>query len=246
MRLTVTNLSAVVSVDVPAPFGVTLAPSASKTLGVAPEDFQIGEDKGSPVWKEWDILLKTGRISVTPLADVGATDLSILRIVNGNILNDDLAVVGNETVGGTLTATGDIAALGGFRQTVGPFTAPGAAGVTAAGQTDLDCRYSHTVTAAALSFIAPRAGSIMGLGAQLSAAVTGAGQSILAKVTINGTELVGGPECSFTQAGAEVKDYAVVAKGAHPFVAGDIIGVSYTSDTITNTPALVASVEIEC
>lgn len=137
----------------------------------------------------------------------------------------------------------DIAAAGGYRQTVGPFTAPGAAGVTAAGQTNLDCRYSHTVTAAALSFIAPRAGSITGLSAQLSAAVTGAAQSITVAATVNGTEVA--LTVALTQAGSETKGQSTAAKDALPFAAGDIIGVSYTSNTITNTPALVASLEVE-
>lgn len=145
-----------------------------------------------------------------------------------------------------VVTTGDLAAAGGYRMAVGPFTAPGAAGVLAASQTDLDCRYSHTVTAAALSFIAPRAGSIMGLSAHISAAITGAGTLCTVKVTVNGTELVGGPQVALTQAGAEVKGQATAAKDAHAFAAGDIIGVSYTTTGISNTPALVATVEIEC
>lgn len=143
----------------------------------------------------------------------------------------------------SITTTGDVSAAGGFRQQVGPFTAPGAAGVTAAGQTNLDCRYSHTVTAAASSFVATRAGSIMGLSAQLSAAVTGADQSITVAATKNGTEVA--LTVALTQAGAEVKGYSTAAKDALTFVAGDVLGVSYTSDTITNTPALVATIEIE-
>lgn len=144
---------------------------------------------------------------------------------------------------GNITTTGDLAAGGGFRQILGPFTAPGAAGVTAADQTNLDLRYSHTVTALAGGFVATRAGSIMGLSAQISEAVTGADQSITVAVTKNGTEVA--LTVSLTQAGAEVKAQTTAAKDALTFVAGDVIGVSYTSDTITNTPALIASVEVE-
>lgn len=143
----------------------------------------------------------------------------------------------------SFTTTGDIDAGGGFRTAVGPFTAPGAAGVTAASQTNLDLRYSHTVTAAALSFVATRDGSIVGLSAQIHEAITGAGTSIIASATKNGTEVA--LTASLTQAGAETKASATAAKGALTFVAGDVIGVSYTSTGITNTPALVASVIVE-
>lgn len=145
----------------------------------------------------------------------------------------------------TVTATGDVAAAGGFKRNVGPFTAPGAAGVTAASQTNLDCRYVHTVTAAAAatSYVALRAGSITGLSAALSEAITGSGTTITAAVTKNGTEVA--CTVALTEAGAEVKGQTAVAKDTLTFVAGDIIGVSYTSTGITNTPVLVATVEVE-
>ena len=72
----------------------------------------------------------------------------------------------------------------------------------------------------------------------LSAPTTGAGESITCKVTVNGTELVSGPEAVLTTDGAESEAFAVAAKDAHAFVAGDTIGVSYTSTAITNTPTL--------
>ncbi len=151
---------------------------------------------------------------------------------------------GLDVSAGTVAASGDLSAAGGFRRTVGPFTAPGAAGVTAASQTNLDCRYSHTVTAAASSWVAPRAGSITGLSAQLSAAITGSGTSIVVSATVNGTEVA--LTVSLTEAGAEVKGQSTAAKDALAFAAGDVIGISYTSTGITNTPALVASLEVEC
>lgn len=131
----------------------------------------------------------------------------------------------------------------GTRRVVGPFTAPGAAGVVAASQSNLDCRYSHTVTAAALGFVATRAGSIVGLSAQISAAITGAATSVTVAVTKNGTEVA--LTVALTQAGTETSGYEVAARGDLTFVAGDVIGVSYTSTGISNTPALVASVEIQ-
>ncbi|MDH3738511.1 MAG: hypothetical protein OER92_04900, partial [Alphaproteobacteria bacterium] len=123
---------------------------------------------------------------------------------------------------------------------VGPFTAPGAAGVTAASQTDLDCRYVH-VAADVIDYIATRAGTIVGLSAALDTACTGAGESITVAVTVNGTELVSGPEASLTTNGAETAASATSVPGTFQFAAGDAIGVSYTSTAITNTPKLVAT-----
>ena len=91
--------------------------------------------------------------------------------------------------------------------------------------------------------MAPRAGSITGLSVAISAAVTGASQDVTVAVTKNGTEVA--LTADLTQAGAETSATATAARGTITFAAGDIIGVSYTSDTITNTPALVATVEIE-
>lgn len=143
-----------------------------------------------------------------------------------------------------IVSTGDISAAGGMRMPL-QFAAPGAATVTAAAQTDLACRYCH-VAAFACEFIAIRPGSIVGLSAQLDTAVTGAGTSILAKASKNGVALVAGPQVSLTQAGAEVKGQATVAKDAFTFVAGDRIGAVYTSTGISNTPKLIITVEVEC
>lgn len=178
---------------------------------------------------------------VAESSSVGPYDTAYQGSVGGTLAVTTL------TASTTITAAGDISASGGFRKEVGPFTAPGAAGVIAAAQANLDLRYSFGVTALATGFVAKRAGSIMGLSAQLSAAITGAGESAAVKATINGLEVGAALDLAFTQAGAEVKDYAVAAKDAVPFVAGDVIGVSYTSTAgVTNTPALVASLEIEC
>lgn len=168
-------------------------------------------------------------------------DGTIRRIVKTTL--GDLDSVTPISSVANITTTGDLAAAGGFRKAVGPFTAPGAAGVTAASQSNLDCRYSHTVTAYASGYVATRAGSIMGLSAQLSEAITGAATTITAAVTKNGTEVA----CTvvLTQAGAEVAGATTVAKDTLTFVAGDVIGVSYTSTGISNTPALVCTVEIE-
>lgn len=192
-------------------------------------------------------LTATDDLAVTDDATIGG-DLAVTgALSSGAATLASAAVTAGLTVGTTAAITGDVSAAGGFRQMVGPFTAPGAAGVVAADQTNLDMRISHTVTAAASSFVAVRAGSIMGLSAQLSAAIETAGAEMFltCKVTKNGTELVSGPEVAFSSTTALVKGQDTKAKDAFTFVAGDVIGVSYTSTTISNTPALVAMIEIE-
>lgn len=148
--------------------------------------------------------------------------------------------------GGVNVPAGDLTALGGFRMLAGPFVAPGAVGVTAADQTDLDCEYAP-IAAAVIDFVATRAGSVMGISAAIDTAITGSGTQITAEITINGTEVVGGPVATLTEAGAEVAASAVIAKdvAGAVFAAGDTIGVSYSSTTITNTPKLVVTVELE-
>lgn len=141
--------------------------------------------------------------------------------------------------------SGDIAAGGGFRQQVGPFTAPGAAGVVAASQTNLDCRYSHTVTAIASNWVAQRPGSIVGISFKISAAVTTAGgnQTLVCSAHVNGTEVA--LTAGVDSTGALTKASATAAKDTLPFVAGDEVGISYTTTAISNTPALWGTLEIE-
>lgn len=129
------------------------------------------------------------------------------------------------------------------RQIVGPFAAPGTAGALAASQSNLDCRYVHPVSDAATGFVAPRGGSITGLSVQLTAAVTGTGEDVVVSVTKNGTET--DLSVTLTADGAEETAYATLGRGALAFDAGDVLGISYTSGSISNTPAMVASIEIE-
>lgn len=201
-------------------------------------------------------LAQLGITAATTLTASGASTLTgavscldTLAVTGATTLSSTLGVTGASTLAAvsatTVTASGDIAAAGGFKRSL-MFVAPGALGVTAADQTNLDLRHAHTVTAYASGFVAPRAGSITALSASLSAAITGASKTLIVKVTKNGTELGAGLDLTFTTGGAETTLYAVAAKDTITFAAGDLIGVSYTSTTTTNTPALVADIEIEC
>ena len=144
-------------------------------------------------------------------------------------------------LGGDLEVSGDIEAAGGYRCILGPFSV-----TTAADESDTPLLYG---AAATHEFVATRAGSVTGLSAQLSAAITHATDGTLdVEVAINGTPIVSGPTVAFTDGGAEVKGQDTAAKDTtgHTFVAGDLINVVYTSNTITNTPTLNAYIEIEC
>lgn len=166
-----------------------------------------------------------------------------LTVTTGNLA----VTAGGITAGTTIVATGDMNAGGGFRRSI-QFTAPGAAGVTAADQTALAMRADLGVTGYAHSYVAPRAGSITGLSAQLSTAITTAGAPMVLDVivTIDGTP-VAAATVGFTTAGAEVVDFLSITKDTslHTFAAGAVIGCVYTSTTIDNTPSLVAWVEVE-
>jgi hypothetical protein len=218
----------------------------------ATDDLTVGDD--ATITGDLTLSAQTaGRVLYTGTAGLVSSEAALaynagtdtLTVTNATV-STALTCTAAATVGTTLGVTGDITAAGGFRRSVGPFTAPGAAGVTAASQTNLDCRYVHTVTAAAasLSWVAPRAGSIMALSAALDQAITGAGTTITVSAVKNGTEVA--LTVVLTQAGAETKGQSTATKDTLTFVAGDIIGVSYTSTGISNTPVLVATLEVEC
>lgn len=155
--------------------------------------------------------------------------------VNGALAGADAPINVN---GQNIVGIGDVSAVGGFRHAIGPFFV-----TSAASQTDVGLKLGDTV---AMGWIAPRAGSVMALSAMLDAAITGAGTTINVRVFKNGTLLNAAFDNLFTQAGAEVADYAVAAKDAYAFAAGDKITVVYTSTAISNTPKVVAYVEVEC
>lgn len=137
---------------------------------------------------------------------------------------------------GGVSTTGDLAAAGGFRSQIQGFTAT----LAADGTNTAFARFG----VAARSWLAQRAGSIMGLSGKLSAALTGAGQHASVRVAINGTPIAAA-ELDFTEAGGETELTDTFVKGTHAFVAGDEISLVVTTDTITNTPVVMADIEIE-
>lgn len=99
--------------------------------------------------------------------------------------------------------------------------------VTAA--TDTDCVHAQ----AGITLVTmPKAGSVVGLGVQASAAVT-AGSCVF-KAQKAGTEYAqsGYPSATMSSAyGSGLASYASIRRGVLTFSAGDSIGVSYTSST---------------
>jgi len=240
MKLLVTNLSSSAPVDVPSPFNVTLAPSGTKTLGVEPSDFLAGDAKGAPLWKQWDNLLRQGLISVTPEANDAGPSLSILSIVQSNVVDDNLSVTGDLAVGGKVTVTGDISAAGGFRRCVGPFVRDNvAASLTAS-------RAAVGATAAPQVDIAvPRAGSVVGI--SLSSTVAPAGSTAVVQVFLNGSLLNAGCVLNVT-VGAALGRAITFAKDLYAFAAGDRLGIAITTDGswTATTADFSVDIEIEC
>lgn len=181
-----------------------------------------------------------GVLSVTDLVasgDVTAGD--DLTVTDDAAIGGDLAVTGATTCVG-LTASGDLAAAGGFRQTL-----PASTVTLAASQTDAATTFGGLVGAG--GWVAPRAGSLMGISGMLDAAVTGGGFQAQFRVFKNGSLLHASAVLpAFTQAGAEVKRSATFAKDTYTFAAGDHLQVVYTSTAITNTPKAWVSLEVEC
>ncbi len=158
--------------------------------------------------------------------------------VDGLEIAQDLDVGGDAEVAGALTAAGDAF---GMPTVVGPFAAPGAAGAIADAQTNLDMRYVHAIEAIASGWVAPRPGSIVGVSAQISAAIEGVGGTMSVSVVKNGVEvaLVAGP---FTTVNGAVKATATEDAGVLTFDDGDVLQLSYTSADVSNTPALSGSI----
>ena len=125
----------------------------------------------------------------------------------------------------------------GFPREVGPFYV-----TTAASQTATGTKLGDTV---GMTWVARRAGSIVGVSAMIDGAVTGSGTSITLKLYKNGALVNAALNLSFTQAGAEVKASATAAKDTYTFAAGDELKFVYDSTGISNTPKVVAFVEVE-
>lgn len=187
--------------------------------------------------------------NLTNVNDLDADTITTPSLTSGRVvlagaaglLEDDAGLAYNKgtdalTVTGTVTATGDLAAAGGFRRDVGPW-----AGTTAADQTGTALTFGGKTA----PWVAPRAGSIMGISAGLSAAITGASKTVIVHLNKNGALVNAALNLTFTTGGAETALYATATKDTYTFAAGDKLTITYDSTTITNTPDVAVNVEVE-
>jgi hypothetical protein len=199
----------------------------------------VGSQSGGSWTQE---VATTQSLTVSALTDSGLTAGRITLASPAGLLADDAGLT-YDTAGdalavtGTGTFTGDIAAAGGFRQSIGTFEV-----VLAASQTGTRTKLGGTING---GWVAPRAGSVTAFTAMLSAAVTGGGFSATLKVFKNGSLLNAALNLAFTQAGAETTKSVTAAKDTYTFAAGDILDVRYDSTAITNTPDCWAAIEVE-
>lgn len=124
-----------------------------------------------------------------------------------------------------------------YGRPLGPFTATLAASQTGA---------SVGFGVAGQGWVAPRPGSVTALSAQLSEALTGTGESVTVSVLVDAVKVVT-LDLDFTEDGGEVALAKAGVRGAQgaTFAAGAAVSVEYVSGVITNTPTLVATVEVQ-
>lgn len=153
-----------------------------------------------------------------------------------DINDQSLTGVDDLEVGGDADITGDITAGGGFVREVGPYHV-----TLAANQTDTPLNYGNSAGA----YVTRRPGSITGISAILSDAITGASKTVTLQLFLDG-DVKAQFDLVFTTGGAETLLYEIVAKDTVTFTAGQTIDLGYTSNGITNTPDITATVELEC
>jgi hypothetical protein len=156
------------------------------------------------------------------LSGAAATDISYTPTTSANWIGGAPSDVGEAL---------DYLAAGAQRQKVAGFNV-----VAAASQTDSPLDLGGVGG----GYVAIRAGSITGLSIYLTGAPTVA--NIAVSVSKNGAA-VASTTLTVAPAG-DTTQQVTVAIGTSTFVAGDVIGVVYTSGAIGNTPTIYASAEI--
>lgn len=148
---------------------------------------------------------------------------------------------------GHLTVTGDLAAAGGFRQTVQFSVTNVAAGDNASAALSAPVQAQWAGAAAVtVGWVAPRAGSLTALSAALSAAA--AGGDVIVGVYKNGTLLDATTIVTLASATSDTKARTTFAKDLWTFAAGDVIDVRLRAALgwSATSADLGVAVEIEC
>lgn len=146
-----------------------------------------------------------------------------------------------QTFTGGIAVTGGI--TGGVRQVL-PFGEPNITtgdNASPALSTPVATHWCGVTALTTAGFVAPRAGSLTGLSANLSAAA--AGSNCIFGVYKNGTIFNAATIVTLASATSDVKASATFAEGTYTFAAGDVITVYYrtgTGWTATTSDAAVA------
>ena len=209
--------------------------------GAIEDDAGLTYDKATDAMGVTGTIVASGMITGLNLKATSLTAARVPLVGAAGQLEDDAGLTYDKStdalgVTGSITATGDLAAAGGFRQTIS-----GWAGTLAASQTTLAVPFCGKTA----PWIAPRAGSVMGVSIGLSAAFTGTTKTVVLHVNKNGSLLSSSLNLTLASATADTAKYVVAAKDAHTFAAGDAISLDYTSTDITGTPDYAAALEVE-
>lgn len=165
--------------------------------------------------------------NITSNAEIASTS-------NANI-GGDCNVVGDTAIGGDLNVTGTINAAGiSNRSVIGPFI-----GTTSSSMTNSLYPYA---TSAVGTYVATRAGSVVGISVMFSQAILNS--TFTVQVSRNGTVI---SNCLISIAPSDpVTNFRFItfAPGTYTFAAGDLLGLSYTSASVSGTPNAWGTFEI--
>ena len=186
---------------------------------------------GSP----FDLMIEPNLIGPASGSSVNLTLTGILAALTGTFS-------GAVTVGATLGVTGDISAAGGFRQNVGFWFQEN----VAANQASV--LLNRSAGTAAKRWVAPRAGSLMGISGSLS--VAAAGSPLICKVFKNGSLIDAAALITFASATSDTTARITFSKDTAglTFAAGDYLEVVVISDGswTATTADLGVDLEVEC
>jgi len=174
-----------------------------------------------------------------PILIAPATDSTVNMTLTGILQALTGTFTGAVTVGTTLGVTGDVSAAGGFRQNIGPWVQENVAANQAAVAIGRGASAGVGKT-----WVAPRAGSLMGLSGFLTTAGA-AGSDMIVSVYKNGALLNALTILTFDFGTTSVKETATFAKDAHTFAAGDEITVRVTTDGAWTAVTADLTVDLE-
>lgn len=177
----------------------------------------------------------------------GTTDAGTYDLVAALTNSGDSTIDGSLSVGAAATITGDIVAAGGFRQCIQFAQTAVAAGdnATPASSTPVAIGWGGTVDVV-VGWVAPRAGSLTGLSAALSAAA--AGSNLIVGVYKNGTIMNAAAIVTLASGTSDTKARGTFTKDTYTFAAGDVLDIRIRAGSgwTATTANLGVALEVEC